>query len=146
MLIQPTCLEPNFFCLILQFGRAYAKVGRRSHDSTLFLKLTGTWTHDRTSPHPWPHLDILTYTYDHIYFELNKFFSYFIKISVTVNFFFSDYCLPVHYCYWQSKMVRGRPKSHPVYRKLPLLRMGQKPAKTKAMDTLPNKSSNYCWG
>ena len=88
MLIQPTCLEPNFFRLILQFGRAYAKVGRRSHDSTLFLKLTGTWTHDRTSPHPWPHLHIFTYTYDHIYFELNKFFSYFIKISVTVNLFF----------------------------------------------------------
>ena len=139
MLIQPTCLEPNFFCLILQFGRAYAKVGRRSHDSTLFLKLTGTWTHDHTWPHPWPHLHIL------ICFELNKVLSYFVKISITVNFFFK--LLPsVHYCYWQSKMVSGCPKSHPCYKKLLMLRMGQKPAKTKAMDTLPNKSSNYCWG
>ena len=47
-------------------------------------------------------------------------------------------------CQYQTKVVTRHPESHPCYRKLLMLHMGQKLAKAKTMDNLHDKSCSYC--
>ena len=114
-----TYLEPKFFHLVLQLGWINAIIGRDSHDSTLLHKLTGSHVAYRT------HMAISIF----IWIKISKFS---IKIWIFSGLLlFSALLLMAH------QGGTRHSKSHPCYRKLLMLRMGQNLA--KAMDTLHEK-------
>ena len=124
--LNTTSLEPKFFHLVLQLGWTYTIIWRDSHDSTLLHKLTDTHVAYGT------HMAISILIWIKIY-----------KFSIKI-WIFSGLLLFIALLLIANQGGTRHSKSHPCYRKLLMLSMGQKLA--KAMDTLHEKFCSYCWG